>query len=66
MDRKHYKAVFIDIDDTLLDFKKCSQSALEESCKYMGVMYSPDLYDYFHRIDKALWDRQKKRRAKCK
>lgn len=60
MDRKHYKAVFIDIDDTLLDFKKCSQSALEESCKYMGVMYSPDLYDYFHRIDKALWDRQKK------
>ena len=60
MDKKHYKALFVDIDDTLLDFKKCSQNALKESCDYMGVIYSLELYDYFHKIDKALWDRQKK------
>lgn len=59
MDKKYYKAVFIDIDDTLLDFKKCSQQALEESCKKIGVPYSPNLYAYFHEVDKKLWDRQK-------
>lgn len=59
MDKKQYKAVFIDIDDTLLDFKKCSQKALEESCKSIGIKYSSELYEYFHKVDKALWDRQK-------
>lgn len=59
MDKKQYKAVFIDVDDTLLDFKKCSQKALEESCKSMGIKYSSELYEYFHEVDKALWDRQK-------
>lgn len=51
--------MFVDIDDTILDFKKCSQQALEESCKHIGIPYSYDLYVCFYEIDKALWDRQK-------
>lgn len=59
MKQEKYKAVFIDIDDTILDFNKCSQQALEESCKHIGIPYSYDLYAYFYKVDKALWDRQK-------
>lgn len=47
--------VFIDVDDTLLDFEKCSSKSVELACSVFGVPFSQKLLDTFHPINLALW-----------
>ncbi len=47
--------VFIDVDDTLLDFEKCANKSVELACAYFGVEYSQKLLDTFHPINLELW-----------
>lgn len=47
--------VFIDVDDTLLDFEKCSSKSVELACNVFGVPFSQKLLDTFHPINLALW-----------
>ena len=47
--------IFIDIDDTLLDFNKCADKAIEEGCAKFGVPFSRTLVDTFHPINLDLW-----------
>ena len=47
--------VFVDIDDTLLDFTKCSNTAIKSVCDKFGVPYTTTLVDTFHPINLDLW-----------
>ena len=47
--------VFVDIDDTLLDFTKCSNTAIKSACDKFGVPYTTTLVDTFHPINLDLW-----------
>lgn len=55
-----YKALFIDIDDTLLDFKASSQVALKNTFETLNQAYDQSVFDAFYKIDQALWTLQKK------
>lgn len=55
-----YKAIFIDIDDTLLDFKLCSMQALEKAFKRLGEKFTAETFPCFQRIDEMLWAKQQK------
>ncbi|WP_207941301.1 TIGR02254 family HAD hydrolase [Enterococcus sp. DIV2402] len=54
-----YKALFIDIDDTLLNFEQCSIVALKTTFQELAIPYSDNVYDHFHKIDQSLWKEQK-------
>lgn len=52
------KAVFWDIDNTILDYERCSERALEAVCQHLRTEYSAELRNNFRRIDEGLWERQ--------
>lgn len=54
------KAVFIDIDDTLLDFGKCSEYAMRESYRDFGIKFSKFMFPVFAEINAELWRRLEK------
>lgn len=51
------KALFFDVDDTLLDFDLCSQQALQQTCKAFNIDYTLELFRRFETINKVLWAR---------
>lgn len=53
--------VFIDIDDTLLDFTKCANDAIKSACNKFGVPYTTTLVGTFHPINLDLWHRLEKK-----
>ena len=53
--------VFIDIDDTLLDFTKCANDAIKSACNKFGMPYTTTLVDTFHPINLDLWHRLEKK-----
>lgn len=53
--------VFIDIDDTLLDFTKCANDTIKSACNKFGVPYTTTLVDTFHPINLDLWHRLEKK-----
>lgn len=55
-----YKAVFLDIDDTVFNFKKCSERALEKTFSAMELNYDESIFDAFTEIDEILWAKQKR------
>lgn len=55
----HYKALFFDIDDTLFDYGKCSETALKNTCRRMGHPFSKQLLLFYRQLDDALWTLQK-------
>lgn len=50
-------AVFIDIDNTLLDFGKCSEYSIKMSCEKYNIEYSDALNMTFREINRGLWNR---------
>lgn len=54
-----YKVIFLDIDDTLLNFEICSRQALQKAFKRLGEEYAKETYPCFQRIDNMLWTKQK-------
>ena len=59
MKRNMYKAIFLDIDDTIFNFERCSQNALRHTCLALEVPYNQQAYMEFRRIDDTLWKEQK-------
>ncbi len=49
------KAVLIDIDDTLLDFKKSAEKAIRLCFEKYNLQYSPNVAKTFHIINDELW-----------
>jgi len=54
-----YKAVFIDIDDTILNYKQCSKEALKNTFKYFDEHFNDEIYEKYFEIDCSLWAKQK-------
>lgn len=49
------KAVFLDVDNTLLDFEKCSIAAMRQGFAELGLTYTDKVYETFLPINTALW-----------
>lgn len=49
------KVIFIDIDDTLLDFRKGAEQAIKKNCAEYGVPYSERLLSVFFESNAELW-----------
>lgn len=54
------KVVLIDVDNTLLDFKKCSKQAMELSFAQNNVEMKEEIFEYFLKINDELWERLEK------
>ena len=50
------KYIFLDIDNTLLDFNKCSKISIQEGFKKYGITYHEDVFDTFVKINDSLWE----------
>ncbi len=51
------KFVFLDLDDTLLDFHKAEKAALSKSLVRFGISPEDNILDRYHEINKAQWER---------
>ncbi len=49
------KAVFVDVDDTLLDFRACAKAAMQETMKEFGMVYEEAMFPVFLKTNDALW-----------
>ncbi len=49
------KAIFFDVDNTLLDFNKCAVYAIEQAFNDCGLKFDKSYADVFFRINKGLW-----------
>lgn len=49
------KAVFLDVDNTLLDFDKCAKFAIEKSAAEFGFSSSDTLINTFNSMNHRLW-----------
>lgn len=54
------KLIFIDIDNTLLDFDAYTEEALKSGFKKFRLNYSSDVLDVFHEENNALWKKLEK------
>jgi len=54
-----YKALFFDVDDTLLNFEQCSKEALRKTFHCFNITYDDRTYELFRNIDNQLWIKQK-------
>ncbi len=52
---KGIKAVFLDVDDTLLDFEKCAKSAMHQAADKLGITLPEQIEARFHEINDLLW-----------
>ena len=51
------KAVFLDVDNTLLDFDKCGAAAMRQGFEELGFPFEDRMYfDTFNRINDPLWE----------
>ena len=54
---KDIKVVFIDADDTLLDFKKCAKQSLRDGEQAFGLVLPENTLSVFFKINDELWRR---------
>ena len=47
--------VFLDLDDTILDFQRAEAEALSKTMRHFGVNPTPDLLHRYHEINAAQW-----------
>ena len=55
--KEEITTVFMDVDDTLLDFKECARQNVRNCCQKNGVPYSDDLFEFFLSRNIILWKR---------
>lgn len=52
------KAIFLDIDNTILDFDETVRASMREGFAKFGLRpYEPYMYDVFTRLNNAIWQR---------
>ncbi len=49
------KAVLIDIDNTILDFDKCSDEAIKQSAEHFGITLPENYFEVFSECNDKLW-----------
>lgn len=55
MERKRYRFVLFDLDNTLFDFNAAEKQAFERLCRMHGIAYSGELFAFYHQVNDALW-----------
>ena len=50
-----YNIVFLDIDDTILDFKKCELNAITKTIEKYGIEATVELTNKYSEINQSLW-----------
>ena len=55
--KEEITTIFMDVDDTLLDFKECAREDVRNCCIKNGITYSDDLFEFFLRRNLILWKR---------
>jgi YjjG family noncanonical pyrimidine nucleotidase len=58
--------IFLDLDDTLLDFSASERSALETIFRNLDMEPSQALFDHYHRVNRSLWQELDEGRCKSK
>ena len=53
----NYTILFWDLDDTLLDFKKCERNALLKSFAKYGRSVGDDVVSLYSKINESYWKR---------
>ncbi len=53
------KAVLIDIDDTIFDFKKCSKNSFLKTLEKFNLKFKEEDFSYFNKVNDILWTKQK-------
>ena len=53
------EAILWDVDDTLLDFTRCSQQALARACTRFSLPFDQTMYQTYRAVDDALWQAQR-------
>ncbi|MCO7176197.1 YjjG family noncanonical pyrimidine nucleotidase [Sporolactobacillus kofuensis] len=51
----HYKSLFFDVDDTLLDFGATEDLALRLLFQNQGLTMTPDIISYYKKMNKGMW-----------
>lgn len=51
------KVIFLDVDNTLLDFDACSRISMERSFAECGLPFKNEMYGTFQRVNHGLWRR---------
>lgn len=57
---KRYELVFLDLDDTLLDFHAAEELALVETCREFGIVLDGAFRSAYGAINRELWGRLEK------
>ena len=55
------KVLFLDIDNTLLDFDAAAQQSMEESFQVFGLSFRPEMMSIFNEENDKIWKRIEKR-----
>ena len=55
--KEEITTIFMDVDDTLLDFKECAREDVRNCCQKNGITYSDDLFEFFLARNVILWKR---------
>lgn len=55
--KEEITTVFMDVDDTLLDFKECARENVRNCCVKNGIKYSDHLFEFFLSRNIVLWKR---------
>ena len=55
-----YEFVFLDADDTLLDFLKTERAAISESFRRFGLAPTDDLIRRYSAINQSCWERMER------
>ena len=51
------KAILIDVDNTLLDFGKCSLESMKTAYREFGLPFTDEVFPVFNRVNDGLWRR---------
>lgn len=55
--KENITTVFMDVDDTLLDFKECARENVRNCCARNHIQYSDHLFEFFLSRNVVLWKR---------
>ena len=55
IDKNIITTIFIDVDGTILDFKKCQMHALIKACESLNIPINDDMVDSYDKINDNQW-----------
>lgn len=54
------KVIFLDIDNTILDFDAAAEESMKECFRRAGLVYKPEMLSVFHEVNHKVWQRIEK------